>query len=54
MRTSVGPAKNLPKKRKRNAQQNMKTQRSFAGIFLFLGKKDRLKLGGFTDDFLLK
>jgi hypothetical protein len=36
--THVGPAKNLPKKRQRYAQQDLKTQWSLLVYFVFLGK----------------
>ena len=52
------PVRNICRSRQEPAQETQEKRPArhkdtmvLAGIFLFLGKKDRLKLGGFTDVF---
>ena len=51
MRDDEGPAKNLPLKRQRNAQQDTKTQWSLLVYFDSAAKVVREKLGRFSSSF---
>lgn len=51
IRDDEGPAKNLLLGRQKNAQQDTKTQSSYAGISVPKSKRANIKLGRFSSSF---